>query len=48
MQDLPNGGGRRCKHWPPGAGDPRYATAKGLIQVRATSFILVYLYAVGL
>ena len=21
------GGGRRCKHWPPGAGDPRYATA---------------------
>ena len=20
------GGGRRCKHWPPGAGDPRYAT----------------------
>ena len=19
-------GGRRCKHWPPGAGDPRYAT----------------------
>ena len=28
MQDLPNGGGgRRSKHWPPGAGDPRYATA---------------------
>ena len=30
MQDLPNGGGGgggRCKHWPPGAGDPRYATA---------------------
>ena len=26
MQDLPNGG-RRSKHWPPGAGDPRYATA---------------------
>ena len=28
MQDLPNGegGGRRSKHWPPGAGDPRYAT----------------------
>ena len=23
MQDLPNGGGgRRSKHWPPGAGDP--------------------------
>ena len=21
------GGGRRCKHWPPGSGDPRYATA---------------------
>ena len=21
------GGGRRSKHWPPGAGDPRYATA---------------------
>ena len=21
-----SGGGRRCKHWPPGAGDPRYAT----------------------
>ena len=20
------GGGRRSKHWPPGAGDPRYAT----------------------
>ena len=20
------GGGRRCKHWPPSAGDPRYAT----------------------
>ena len=20
------GGGRRCKHWPPDAGDPRYAT----------------------
>ena len=20
------GGGRRCKHWPPGAGDPRHAT----------------------
>ena len=18
MQDLPKGGGRRCKHWPPG------------------------------
>ena len=28
MQDLPNGGGRRSKHWPPGAGDPRYATAQ--------------------
>ena len=27
MQDLPNGGGRRSKHWPPGAGDPRFATA---------------------
>ena len=27
MQDLPNGGGRRSKHWPPGAGDPRDATA---------------------
>ena len=34
MQDLPNGGGgggggvgHRSKHWPPGAGDPRYATA---------------------
>ena len=28
MQDLPNGGGggRRSKHWPPGTGDPRYAT----------------------
>ena len=30
MQDLPNGGahpeGGGCKHWPPGAGDPRYAT----------------------
>ena len=28
MQDLPNGGGggRRSKHWTPGAGDPRYAT----------------------
>ena len=27
MQDLTNGGGgRRCKHWSPGAGDPRYAT----------------------
>ena len=27
MQDLPNGGGgRRSKHWPPGAGNPRYAT----------------------
>ena len=26
MQDLPNGGGRRFKHWPPGAGDPRDAT----------------------
>ena len=27
MQDLPNGGGgRRSKHWPPVAGDPRYAT----------------------
>ena len=25
----PGGGGRRCKHWPPGAGDPRYATARG-------------------
>ena len=23
------GGGRRCKHWPPGAGDPRYATGSG-------------------
>ena len=22
-----NSGGGRCKHWPPGAGDPRYATA---------------------
>ena len=20
------GGGRQCKHWPPGAGDPRHAT----------------------
>ena len=26
MQDLPNGGGRRSKHWPPGIGDPRDAT----------------------
>ena len=24
---LIQGGGRRCKHWPPGAGDPWYATA---------------------
>ena len=24
------GGGRRCKHWPPGAGDPRYATGSWL------------------
>ena len=24
------GGGRRSKHWPPGAGDPRYATAPDL------------------
>ena len=23
------GGGRRSKHWPPGAGDPRYATDVG-------------------
>ena len=23
------GGGGRCKHWPPGAGDPRYATGCG-------------------
>ena len=23
---LIRGGGRRCKHWPPGAIDPRYAT----------------------
>ena len=22
------GGGRRSKHWPPGAGDPRYSTAQ--------------------
>ena len=26
MQDLPNGGGAPIQHWPPGAGDPRYAT----------------------
>ena len=36
MQDLPNGGGgggaRRCKHWPPGAGDPRYATDQSVLQ----------------
>ena len=32
MQDLPNGGGRRSKHWPPGAGDPRYAIASGVAR----------------
>ena len=26
MLILGGGGGRRSKHWPPGAGDPRYAT----------------------
>ena len=28
------GGGRRCKHWPPGAGDPRYATVIIIIGIR--------------
>ena len=27
------GGGRRSKHWPPGAGDPRYATGQGCSQL---------------
>ena len=25
-----SGGGHQCKHWPPGAGDPRYATVIGV------------------
>ena len=29
------GGGRRCKHWPPGAGDPRYATGYRVYVWRA-------------
>ena len=31
-------GGRRCKHWPPGAGDPRYATATA-IEYRAAGVL---------
>ena len=29
----PGGGGGRYKHWPPGAGDPRYATGATLTSV---------------
>ena len=31
------GGGRRCKLWPPGAGDPRYATACAWVLLHTNS-----------
>ena len=35
MRQGGGGGGCRCKHWPPGAGDPRYAIVTKCNHVEA-------------
>ena len=38
------GGGRRCKHWAPGAGDPRYATVRCYVVLSDFLPLLLFIH----